>query len=277
MILVCSGPDTYNARLKANVLVQQFRIKHDPSGMATDVILDEPGIAELVSRIGTPSLFATKRTVRADGCLGRLKQADLKTLSEKLNQLGDQIVFLTVEDEPPTAKILGLFEKAPVHHYPYAQMTGDTFRAWVRAAAAIENVSVESADRIAEAFEGDAWAAMTEVSKAAANVETTTKGEREVASLNIFELAETAMLTHPSWRSSVERQADGGFLSILIGQFRSFFRVRDNAADGIHPFVQKKMSRLTPPNAQNRFSKILGAHVASRSGLATDEETTVLY
>lgn len=277
MIIVCSGPDTYHARQKAKELVEAFRKKHDPPGMATDVVVGELGTAELVSRIGTPSLFATKRMVRADGCLGRMKAADLKTFSEKLNQLGDQIVFLTVEEEPPTAKVLGLFEKAPLHHYPFVQMTGEMFRAWVRAAGAAEGVSNEKADKIAEIYDGDAWSAMTEISKVAANDEMTAKDEKKYASLNIFDLAEMAMTKRQSWRFTVERQADGGFLSIFIGQLRSFLRVRDNATDGIHPFVQKKMSRLSVPDSKARLSKVLCAHVASRSGLATDEETTALY
>lgn len=277
MILVCSGPDTYSARQKAKELVEAFRKKHDPSGMATDIVVGELGTAELVSRIGTPSLFATKRMVRADGCLGRMKAADLKTLSEKLSQLGDQIVFLTVEDEPPTAKTLGLFEKAPLHHYPFALMTGEKFRTWVRSMGAAEGVSPEKADNIAEMCDGDTWCAISELSKAAVNVDVITGREKADASLNIFELAEVAMLKRPMWRSVLEKQGDGGFLSIFIGQLRSFLRIRDNAADGIHPFVQKKMSRLTVRDADERFSRALGSHVASRSGLATDEEVRARY
>lgn len=277
MILVCSGPDTYSARQKAKLLVEQFRTKHDPSGMATDVVLGDIGAAELVSRIGTPSLFAAKRMVRADGCLSRMKAAELKTLSEKLIQLGDQIVFLTVEDDPPTAKILGLFEKAPVHHYSFPRMTGDAFRAWTRVKASADGIDVEKADQIAEMCDGDTWLAITEITKASVHVQAVGSKDRPDASLNIFELAETAMLRRQSWRNMVDQQADGGFLSILIGQLRSFLRVRDGAADGIHPFVQKKMSHLKPFQSEKRFEDALGAHVASRSGLATDDEAQSLY
>lgn len=274
MIIVCSGPDTFRAREKARELVAAFRAKHDPQGLSTEVVDGEDGIDAVFSRLGAASLFSRKRMVRADGILGKLKIADVRKLAEKLKADGDLTVVLTVEADPPLDKALEALKAAKCFHYPHPLLSGATFRAWLRERAEADGVKAVVVDAIADRFEGDSWAAIQELRKQAVYPQPVEAASE--AGGGVFEIAEAAMKQDPGWRRRLALSKDENAMPIVVSQFRSYFRVKDGASRGLHPFVVKKLGWLKAVIHPDRFISILRAHAASRSGLATGEEADAL-
>lgn len=274
MIIVCSGPDTFRARERARELVAAFRAKHDPQGLSTEVVNGEAGLDAILPRLGSVSLFSTKRMIRADGLLESLKIADVRKLAEKLRADGDLTVVLTVETEPPNAKTLESFKDAKCFHYPHPLLMGASFKTWVRERPEAGGVPKKTVDAIADRFEGDSWSVLQELRKQAANpqpVETATESTG-----GVFDVAEAVMKQTSGWRRSLAIAKDDNAISIIVSQLRSFVRVRDGATRGLHPFVVKKLGWLKTDISPARFISVLRAQVATRSGLATGEEADAL-
>lgn len=272
MIIVCSGPDTYRAREKARDLVSAFRAKHDASGLATEVIDGAEGLPLLLSRLGSASLFHSKKMIRADGCLEKMKIADVRSLAGRLEADRDNTIILTVENESPNAKTLDALKSGPLFHYSFPYQVGLAYKNWVRGLASALEVPQTIADTIADYSAGDSWFAVQELAKQSANPhEIMLNGDGELGS--VFDVADLALSEKRAWRNTVESLADDNFSNILLGQARAFLRVRDQQAEGLHPFAVKKLlgARVVDPEAKMR--KLLRAHIASRTSLAVENET----
>lgn len=271
MLILCSGPDTYRAREKARDLVEAFRAKHDPRGMATDVIDGNGGIAPLLSRLAGASLFSPKKMIRADGCLAKMKIADVRALAAKLQSDKDSTIVVTVEDEVPNSKTLETLKTAPLFHYPFPFQQGAAFRAWVREQALRQGVAQDCADLIAEYTDGDSWFAVQELVKQAAHPQQP-PNNRRLESENVFDVADAVLMERTGWRDRMDTLEYENAVSIFLSQARSYLRVRDGYVEGLHPYVAKKLSSLRVADAERRMSKILRAFVASRSSLASGNE-----
>jgi hypothetical protein len=274
MIIVCSGPDTYRAREKARELVAAFRSKHDPHGLATEILDGPVELSTLLSRLSSGSLFATKKLIRADGCLEKMKIADVRTLAARLAADGDHTIILTLEEEPPNAKTLEALASAPLFHYPFEMQTGALFRAWVRKEAVLHGVSQDVADRVAAYADGDTWLAVHELEKQAVHPQRSYEAVQ--GSETIFTVADAILTQRSAWRSLVSLHGDDAATSVALGQSRSFLEVRDGYAESVHPYVAKKLSAARIPSAEERVARLLKGFVASRNGLASGAETETL-
>lgn len=272
MMIICSGPDTYRAREKARDLVAAFRTKHDPRGLSTEVVDGSEGISLLLSRLAGASLFSPKKFIRADGCLAKMKIADVRSLAARLEEDKDHTILLTVEEESPNAKTLEALKIAPLFHYPFVIQSGSAFRAWVRTQATRQGVSEKIADDIAEYTEGDSWFAIQELQKQAANPhEIALSTTRNIGS--VFDVAEDVLAERQGWRGRLEALEDDNAVSIFLGQSRAYLRVRDGWSEGIHPYAAKKLGSLRVPDAEARMMKLLRAFIGSRSSLSSGNET----
>lgn len=271
MIIVCSGPDTYRARQKARELVAAFRGKHDPEGLATEVLDDVPTPEMLLSRLGSTSLFSSKKLVRADGLLTKMKIADVRTLASRLEKDKDGTIVLTLETEPPHAKTLEALKPAPLFHYPFVILTGTAFRVWIRDESKKLDIPLSIADRVAEYAEGDSWFAVQEMKKQSAHAHDVSTERSSDAT--VFDVADAVLSERQGWRVMLDNLDDDNAINMLLSQARSYLRVRDGHAEGLHPYVAKKLKSLRSPHPVETFSKILQALVASRTSLSSGQET----
>lgn len=270
MLILCSGPDTWNARQKARELTEAFRAKHDPSGFSIETV-QEPRLVDLIQRLGAPSFFSSKRFIRCDGIFDAFKIADIRALLTRLEADKDQTIIVTVEEEAPTIKVLDECKRYSFFHYTHPLLTGEKFYAWCRKCAEQLGASVQDAEQIARYAEGDAWLAEQELMKRAANpgaplAEVANEGG------SIFEAVETYLAQRPDWRFEYQAQDPDQFLTTLVSQVRSLIRVRDGEAKGIHPYVVKKFSTLKVKDPEQIFLRALQQLVATRTGLAQSSE-----
>lgn len=273
MIIVCSGPDTYRARIKANELVAAFRTKYDPRGLAYDAFDGVGEMATLLSKIGSVSLFVQKKMLRADGCLSKMKIADVRLLATKLEADKDHTIFLTLEEDAPSVKTLEALKDAPLHHYQFPLQSGTAFRSWVREQATMIDVAQPIADHIATYAEGDSWLASTELQKARAGSYDREQSDQSRAPKTIFDAADMVLLKPKGWKSTISSFVGDGLVQTALSQARSFLRIRDRWTDGIHPYVIKKLSTSRVSDAELAMRRLHRALVGTRSGLHDEVES----
>lgn len=276
MIIVCSGPDTYRARERARLLFGAFREKHDQQGFSTENV-GPCSLADLLARFGSGSLFCSKKMLRVDGCLAGYKIAEIRTLAAVLERDKENTILLTVEEEPPNEKVLSALASAPLHHFNFARQTGFAFRKWVREKAAPLGIARAAADAVAEYADGDSWLAIQELGKLEADSEADGSGWVRPESQTVFEAAENMLRRDAGWRTKIEALKDESSSAIFLSQARSYLRVKDRHANGVHPYVVKKMSGLRVVDGPDQFAKLLKMFVASRSNLTNSREGEVLY
>ncbi len=279
MLILCSGSDTYHARKKARELVAAFRQKHDPSGYSTEV-MQGGAIHELpllLTRLGSPSLFAAKRLIRCDGLLNKLKIADVRQLAKRLESAGDDIIILSVEDEPPVDKILKEFNGIKLVHYPYPPLSGAKFLTAVTSRAQELGVSDELAKEIARRTDGDMWRAEHELEKASANPNTLLiQGADDPGT--VFDAADAYLTERAGWRERVASFPDESMVSILATQARTFARVHDGETAGVHPYVARKysMMKISDGRAHEKFLHAIRSLVVARNFANEEEGQTLL-
>ncbi|MFH1620502.1 MAG: hypothetical protein ABIB04_00250 [Patescibacteria group bacterium] len=271
MIIVCSGPDTYRAREKARELMSAFKQKHDPGSLSTFINTDGQDVKTIFSNIGTPSLFTNKKLIRSDGILKTLKIAEVRMLVSKLQIDGDQTVFLTVEDEPPSDKIMETLKPAPLFHYSFSVLKTFDFLKWVKQEAQKLGVSEKIAIEIADCADGDSWFVKQELIKHAAYSEAVSVNNKGT-NLTVFGVIEDFLLEKKGSRQKLLNLKDESAVILMLNQIRSFIRVRDGFSDGVHPFVVKKMKQMKIKEVETRLVKSIKALRASRIGLASGNE-----
>ena len=265
MLILCSGPDTYQARKKAQDLTQAFRTKHDPSGFSIERVA-EPSLTELLHKMSAPSFFSPKRFIRCDGLFAELSIADLRKLLPRLHD--ENTILVTVEDEAPKEKVLQECAGSFFVHYPFLPLSRAAFVTWCEKEALSRGISSDVARRIAEACDGDSWRASTELQKVEAN-----PGAPRVAApdaeTSIFNAADAVLLHRPGWRQVLESiSEEEALLPTLLNQTRASLRIRDRAITGLHPFVVKKLGTLRVPQAESLLLLSIASTVAERSSLA---------
>lgn len=271
MLILCSGPDTWHARRKASELVDAFRKKHDPQGLSTEVVRSPVDPKTLLNQLGTPSLFSQKRMIRCEGLLDGLKIADVRALAKRLEDDADDTILLSIEQEPPSAKVISEFSEIQFFHYDYPLLTGLSFWKWCSARALELGVSPQSAEQIAQRIDGDAWLAEQELMKCAANPNAPF-GEIETDEGSVFDLADRFLTERVGWRESLARAEDDQVSVVLVSQSRAALRVKDGETGGIHPYVAKKISQLRIPSPSKKLMRALFALVGIRQGVANAEE-----
>lgn len=276
MIIICSGPDTLNARRKARELVAAFRIKHDPSGYSTETLV-EPDLMLVVNKISARSLFASKRFLRCDGLLEKIKPADLRALAHRLESDQDNTILLTVETESPTTKVITELKKTRVVHYPFPQFNKAQFLAWCKQRAQQLGVSMKNAEDVAQRTNEDTWLAEQELTKLAANPHAPLV-ENIGTDGGAFTVADSFLRRSAGWRVTLAQHAAEDILPLLLSQARSALRVRDQAINGLHPYVIKKFSALTSPSQELHalFLSCIRAISVARTGLALGSEKEAL-
>ncbi|MFH1973539.1 MAG: hypothetical protein ABIK13_02945 [Patescibacteria group bacterium] len=271
MIVICSGPDTFRARERMRGLVEAFRTKHDAEGFSMETIDGRQGLSPLLARLSSASLFTRKKLVRADGCLTKMKIADVRILAAKLKTDGDATILCTLEDDSPDAKALVALKEAPCHLYPFPVMSGREFRLWVRKRAEAEGVTRDVADAIATSAAGDSWIAVNEIAKASA-YPTFVAVNAPTSYSSSFDVVDAYLRESPSWRSTFADALTDASIPLVVSQSRSQARVADSATEGMNPYVIRKMQGIRCLNPAMKLERALQTLVLGRSGYLSGEE-----
>jgi hypothetical protein len=271
MIIVCSGPDTYRAREKAREFETAFREKHDPEGLATDRIDTKVGLPELLSRLGSASLFAKKKFIRVDGILAKMKIADVRTLASKLQADADNTVICTVETEPPDRKTFDALKIAPCVDRQFPFMTSAEFRDWVEKHAEEIGVDNETAHQIANLTDGDTWFAVTELGKRSVSPNASPTEQKDMIT-GLYDLVDHTIAGTKYWRREILDSDEDGALNAIVSQKRFQLRIQDGYEEGIHPFVKKKLQYLRMQPGSIALSYALRALISNRVSLSIGTE-----
>jgi hypothetical protein len=268
MIIVCSGSDTYRAREKARELVDAFRKKHDPRGLSTESAEGITDLKSLLPRLGTTSMFTKKKMVRADGCLKKLKLAEVKILVSSLKNDAEDTILLSLE-EKVDPKITEELKKGSFFHYPFETLNGDKFARWLMERAASFNLSREVILSIAAYTDGDPWYAINEMAKHAVMEQGV--GQKVGVEEGEFQIVD-AFLAGGKSRTKIYNHENYGIFGLIYKQLITHIKVNSGQTAGVAPFLVRKMRQIKCPNARQVYKKILLAMVLSRSGLAKENE-----
>lgn len=273
MLIICSGPDTYRARTSARELADVFREKFDPSGKSVERIDSSQGINEILNKLGATSLFSSKKFIRTDDLLKKIAANDVTKLDSRLASDNDQTVLVTVEENPPSKMLTDKFKLSKIHKYDFPKLQGDDFRKWVREKSVRIGLNPQIADKVAESFYGDSWAAINELEKQSANPQPIlgVNGEE-----NVFRIIDNAIAGNIGWRRQAVESKESGFMSGMLFQMRSYARVKANVFEGIQPFVVKKMRSASMGRFDSLYMNSLAAFVGSRSGICDEIEAIAL-
>lgn len=279
MLIVCSGPDTFRALKKARELEVAFRNKYDAHGLSVERISSgKAAITEIAARAGAVSLFAPRRFVRTSNVLAEANKAQRATLKKVLAGDQDGFIVLSLEEEPPTAMVLKELEpEVKVVKYDFAELRGDAFLKWaMEEAKGLEIVDEKIIRQVVRVTEGDAWACYFELLRQAAypGVETLSVNEAEGT---IFSFADAYVARQAKWwelvsRSDLVKQAPTTFLM----QARSALRIRDQATEGLHPFVVRKMKGQQLMQGEELLARVIESFFLQRSGYGDETDSLTL-
>jgi len=270
MLIICSGPDTWRARQKARELVDAFKAKHDKTGFSTEVIVGKD-LGYVLGEIGTPSIFCPKRLIRFDGLLEGIKASEMKLLAKRLKEDDENNIVLTVEDEPPTEKMLAEFKDIKVVQYPFQMFAGLRFSQWCQEQAKILSVGKDKANELAKRCQGDSWMAMNELAKLSAYSEAPW-AELEYEAGSVYEVADALFAKTNNWREQVRSRSDEQISSIVLNQAKNAIKVKDKVQLKIPYFAIKKMQGYSESRVVKIFYSAIISFIGSRTGLMTQNE-----
>ena len=278
MLIVCCGPDRYRALARARELEAAFKQKHDPEGRSIERLPSgKDGVEAVIEKSAGASLFSSRRFLRADGILSNCPKIKHKAMIDALSRDVESMIVVSVEEEKPAASVLKIFDGLPkciVNEYPL--LTGKAFLTW--SADALKSLGFDTDPifvQLAEACEGDSWRFINEATKLAAGA------NREIIKYDSTESAYD--LTDRILRQGAERfafveRSNFGYSesSVLVQQTVSAIRVRDRDAEGLVPFVVRKLQNMQTTNPELLLGAGLEMIFLQRSGMCDEQESSEL-
>lgn len=271
MLLVCTGPDTFQALKKAQELERAYREKYDPKGVSVDRVPDTKPLDAIRGRMGG-GLFAQKAFLRATGLVASWKKADWSQAAEVFARDADGTIVVTLEEELSAEyeAVIAAWPKAKV--YRHETLSGAAFFTWAEAAAKSEGAAWDAALRqFAASVEGDSWSFWNALPRWKA---TRTLPETLTEAVSPFARAEQYLKEELRERAFVAVEDD--LSGLLVQQARQALRVASNVPDPRMPmFAQRKWQRLSPAQRTRlewRFVQAARGLVRQRQGLVKEGE-----
>ncbi|MSR85261.1 hypothetical protein EXS71_02390 [Candidatus Uhrbacteria bacterium] len=277
MLILCLGPDTFRAQMKAQELELAFKQKYDPTGSSVEHLsLGKEAADEVIERANTGSLFSPRRFLRTTDLLADCPKAKVTALAQALTRDPENVIAVSVEAEPLSTTELTSFSKVKIIKYEFPEQRGKAFQLWLEGQAKKIGVENESAiAAIAEATEGDSWYAWNELLKLAASG--TSDLTIPLPQPTIFDYVDRYLAQGKNQRDVFQNQESSSqFLLTLISQTRAALRIRDGATHGLHPYVVKKIGAAQHQDLEQIFAVALSALFSQRAGLAADHEVANL-
>lgn len=278
MLIVCSGPESFKARQKYRELTEAFRVKHDPRSSSMESITSKDALAEVVSKLSSPTLFTSMKLLRCEYLFADATPAKIKKFNLALERDANQTVVLDYEDKPLTAKNASAITSTLSHFYSFEKLIGAELKQEISRMCSAHNVSSEVAPKLIEIFNDDLWAVdtmlqMLSVADSAADV----KDLSSSATLeSVYSLVDSILDGNGSWLFNAAQTDPNELLATLISQARQWLQLQANETDGVHPYVQKKLSYKKFKDADTRTLSFIRVLAASRSSLAIQQEAVQL-
>ena len=277
MLLVCSGPDTYQATQKADELERLFREKYDPRGLSVERLPDgKEAVRALSERAFSGGLFSSKLFFRGRGLLA-FPKSSWQQLHSAFARSGEHVVIVTVEDEPMSADIKKSLADCKVVEYAFPYLQGAAFHRFALDVA--RSLDIPASDThvhtIAERCDGDSWRLVNELQKYRVYGDGYELPE-SAGGLTAYDVSDAWLRGGDSWRRLMNDDASAHGSSGLLSAIRMRLRVQDGHTDGLHPFIVKKMSAMQGKNTMPGYISSLLAQFLVRSGFSIDEESVTI-
>ncbi len=277
MLLVCTGPDSFQALRKAQELERAYREKYDPSGLSIErLTVTAKSVETIAERVGAMGLFAQRRCLRATGLVASWKKPDWERAGKLFQRDPEQSIVISLEEQlsPEAERVVTGWERSRVYRHPV--LAGADFQKFASSLAQECGVEFEPILlTFARQIEGDSWAFWNALPRWKA-----TKTLPDLASpeLSPFLKSDDALLGSEAAATNVFSE-DEDLLPLLMQQARQGLRVMAQQPDPRMPaFVQKKWQRLPPERRARllaRVQRAIEATVAQRLGV-TDASSFAL-
>ena len=271
MLLVCAGPDTFQAFQKAQELERAYREKYDPQGLSVERLASVgKGLEHLAERLGSVGLFAQRRCVRLTGAVSAWKKAEWERAAKLFARDPEQSIVISVEEElgVEAERLISGWERSRVYRFPL--LSGTAFqRLAAQLARSQEMEFVPALQAFAQAVDGDTWAFWNALPRWKA---TQTLPETAAVAGSPFAKSDRYLLG-----TSLEGCDEGEDLSpFFLQQARQGLRVLAGQPDPKMPaFVQKKWQAISPMQKNHLFQRVTGLvewTVSQRLGGANPED-----
>lgn len=277
MLLVCAGPDSFQALRKARELELMYREKYDPTGISIErVTLGNKSLEGLAERFGTMGLFAQRRCLRVTGLVSSWKKADWDRATKLFARDPEQTIVISLEEEisPEAERMISGWERSRV--YRHTPLVGLAFQTLTKQLAQEQGVEYgPELQAYARTIEGDAWSFWNALPRWKA-----TQGLPEALSVEETPFSQSdEYLTGGSSGKRVFSDNDG-LLPLVLQQARQGLRVVAGRSDVRMPaFAQKKWQQLNAEQRKTlseRAQKAIEATIIQRTGGISDGEAALL-
>ena len=273
MLIICTGPDTFRARLKFRDLVLAYKIKFDQLGKSIEYCRSEDLLAHVSARLSHQSLFVSKRMFVCEGMLEKVTPKQMEKLSQSIRKDADNTVVLDYEDKPPKESLLKAFQDKELFLYKHEPAKGAELNKIVIDLCARYGVQSKHVASLIQRYQSDLWAIDTALQVMRVNEnEGIFAGDGMQKVDNLFAVADLLLMGKTDWLKHVNTYDPQAILSTVLPQMRTWHMVKDGLGKSAHPFVQKKLSGLKIKNADEKLLTLLRAMYSSRNSLAGGDE-----
>jgi hypothetical protein len=272
MLIICTGPDTFQARQKAIDLVEAYKQKHVSQGAEIERLESQTSLQGAVSRLSTLGLFATKRLLKYENLLAGITVTQAKQLARAIQADDNQTVVLTYEDKSPTQKILDLFPKENLFVYAHEKLRGVDLNRWIATRCKIYQIVSDLSSKLIELHGDDLWAidSSLQAMRVLSNVsglEKTSEDDNQV-----FAIIELFLKNNPAWTAQASNQDPQEILPLLLSQLINWHKIKFDQAQDVHPFVKKKLGSIKLPRAEEVTLEAIRTMYASRNSISQNQE-----
>ena len=274
MLIVCAGPDSFQAVRKAQDLERAFREKYDPTGLAVDRLTDQS--LEIIATSQSGGLFSRKRFLRCTELISSWKKADWEKAPQVFARNQEDVIVVTVEEElsEKDAERIQTWPKSLVYRFP--ALVGPAFMRFAEELAKQQQIPwAQELQQFAGRIEGDSWTFWNALPRWKATGSLPNMTDEETSP---FVLAERYLREERG--ATIFRGMDEPMQGLFLQQARQVLRLLGGEPDARMPaFAQRKWQRLSERDKQRlleRYGALLTSLVTTRRGLATEDEEALL-
>lgn len=272
MLIICTGPDTFQARQKALDLVEAYKQKHVSQGAEIERLESQTSLQDAISRLCTLGLFANKRLLKYENLMAGITQTQAKQLVHAIQVDDGQTVVLTYEDKSPTEKILGLFPKDNLFIYAHEKLKGSELNKWISSRCKYYQINSDLSSKLIELHGDNLWAIESSLQAMRVLSDTSTLEKTTENENSAFAVIDQFFRQSPSWVAQATSQDPQELLPLLLSQLLNWHKIKCDQAQDVHPFVKKKLGSVKLPRAEELTLEAIRTMYASRHSLSQNQE-----
>lgn len=275
MLIICAGPESFLARQKVRELMEAYKQKHDQTGRSIERLEHQSNLQDALGRLGNMDLFAAKKLLKYENLLAGITPAQAKKLNQAIIKDADQNIVLTQEDKMPATKIMDIFSKDKTFVYEYAKLSSSDLRQTVRRICRDNGLDPNWTDRLIASHSNDVWAINTssQIISASGQLPDQSLPDSQNSLFNVVDdLLRQKKQTGPDLMSFEAQE----IMPLLISQALNWHKVKHGQAQGVHPYVQKKLLNTDFINPNDRTLNFIRCLFMTRNSIAGGQEITPL-